>query len=143
MPTEPLPPVGGHTSNVVRLRGRVSTAPEERRLPSGAAVVRLRLSIPRERSPMAEGSSQTFDWVDCSAWGPRPRRTVSGWRAGDTVEVEGALRRRFARGDGGTSTRLEVEVLRGRLVARSTAPARAPSQGSGWRGRPGGDGSVP
>ena len=123
---DPSPSSGadGDTHNVVRLRGRVSTPPEERRLPSGSVVVSLRLSVPRSSSPMTRGSRQSSDWVDCSAWGARVRRVVSGWRAGDVVEVEGALRRRFSRGAIGTSTRLEVEVLRGRLVTRAE-PARS------------------
>ena len=107
------------SANLVRLRGKVSTAPEERELPSGTSIVTLRLSVPRETSPMTEGSRQTADWVDCAAWGRKARRTVSGWRAGDLVEVEGALRRRFYRGGAGTATRLEVEVLSGRVLARA------------------------
>lgn len=106
-------------SNVVRLRGKVSTAPEQRELPSGTTIVTLRLSVPRRASPMTEGSRQSADWVDCSAWGGKARRTASGWRAGDVVELEGALRRRFYRGGSGTATRLEVEVLSGRLVSRA------------------------
>ena len=109
------------SGNRVRLRGKVSTAPEERSLPSGTTIVTLRLSVPREPSPMTEGSRQTADWVDCSAWGRKIRRTVSGWRAGDVVELEGALRRRFYRGASGAATRLEVEVLSGRLVSRAEA----------------------
>jgi single-strand DNA-binding protein len=97
----------------------VSTPPEERELPSGAGIVTLRLSVARETSPMTAGSRQTTDWVDCAAWGRKVRRTVSGWRAGDLVELEGALRRRFYRGASGTATRLEVEVLSGRLVSRA------------------------
>jgi single-strand DNA-binding protein len=106
-------------TNEVRLRGRVSTAPEERVLPSGTLIVTFRVSVAREASPMTNGSKQSSDWVDCSAWGAKTRRAASRWRAGDVVEVEGALRRRFQRGDAGTSTRLEVEVLSGRLVARA------------------------
>ena len=105
--------------NLVRLRGKVSTPPEERELPSGTTIVTLRLSVPRETTPMTEGSRQSSDWVDCSAWGRKIRRTASGWRAGDLVELEGALRRRFYRGGSGTATRLEVEVLSGRLVSRA------------------------
>ena len=108
-------------TNLVRLRGRVSTPPEERELPSGTTIVTLRLSVPREASPMTKGSRQTSDWVDCSAWGAKVRRTASRWRSGDLVEVEGALRRRFYRGASGTATRLEVEVLSGRLVSRAEA----------------------
>lgn len=111
------------SANTVRLRGKVSTPPEERALPSGASIVTLRLSVPRDTSPMTEGSRQTADWVDCAAWGRRVRRTVSGWRAGDVVEVEGALRRRFYRGASGTATRLEVELLSGRLVSRAEVKA--------------------
>ena len=107
------------SANQVRLRGKVSTPPEERELPSGTSIVTLRLSVPRETSPMTEGSRQTSDWVDCAAWGRKVRRTVSGWRAGDLVEVEGALRRRFYRGEAGTATRLEVELLSGRVLSRA------------------------
>ena len=109
------------SSNLVQLRGKVSTPPEARALPSGTSIVTLRLSVPRESSPMTEGSRQTSDWVDCSAWGGKVRRTVSGWRAGDVVEVEGALRRRFYRGASGTATRLEVELLSGRRLVRAAA----------------------
>jgi single-strand DNA-binding protein len=106
-------------ANEVRLRGRVSTAPEERVLPSGTLIVTFRVSVAREASPMTNGSKQSSDWVDCTAWGAKVRRATGRWRAGDVVEVEGALRRRFHRGDAGTSTRLEVEVLSGRLVTRA------------------------
>jgi single-strand DNA-binding protein len=112
-------PSGAAAENVVRLRGRISTAPEERELPSGTRIVTLRLSITREATPMTLGSKQTADWVDCSAWGPKVRRTVSAWQAGDVVEVEGALRRRFSRSEAGTATRLEVEVLGARRVRRA------------------------
>jgi single-strand DNA-binding protein len=105
--------------NTVRLRGRVSTGPVERELPSGSKVVGVRVSIPREPSPMAKGSRQSVDWVDCSAWGAAQRRTASRWREGDVVEVEGALRRRSSRTAGGFSTRVEVEILGGRLVRRA------------------------
>jgi single-strand DNA-binding protein len=73
---------------------------------------------------MTKGSRQTADWVDCSAWGAKIRRTASRWRAGDLVEIEGALRRRFYRGAAGTATRLEVEVLSGRLVSRAGSAQR-------------------
>jgi single-strand DNA-binding protein len=106
--------------NQVMLRGRVSSAPLHRELPSGSSIVSFRVSVVRAKTPMSSGSKQTSDWVDCVAWGTRPRKSAQTWRVGDTVEVEGALRRRFfgARG-AGVSTRLEIEVLKGRLVARA------------------------
>jgi single-strand DNA-binding protein len=114
-------PTSANAANVVRLRGKVSTAPEERALPSGTTIATLRVSVPRAPTPMTNGSKQTADWVDCSAWGGKVRRTVLGWRAGDVVELEGALRRRFYQGGSGTATRLEVEVLSGRLLSRGRA----------------------
>lgn len=110
---------GEPSGNTVRLRGRLSTGPSERVLPSGSVVVGVRLSVPREPSPMTKGSRQSVDWVDCSAWGAAQRRAASRWREGDVVEVEGALRRRSSRGPGGFSTRVEVEILRGRVVHRA------------------------
>jgi single-strand DNA-binding protein len=105
--------------NAVRLVGRVSTGPTERELPSGSLVVAVRLSVQREPSPMTKGSRQSVDWVDCSAWGAAQRRRTASWREGDVVEVEGALRRRSSRGPGGFSTRVEVEILGGRVVERA------------------------
>lgn len=104
--------------NRVVLRGRVSGAPDERELPSGALVVGVRISVRRDGTPtvMTKGSKQTVDWLECTAWSGLTRRTVARWEVGDLVEVEGALRRRFPRG-GGVS-RVEVEVLRARRLAR-------------------------
>lgn len=104
--------------NAVLLRGRVSTAPERRELPSGSIIVTFRVTVPRNATPMTKGSRQTVDWLDCVAWGAGPQRTVSSWSLDDEVEVAGALRRRYYRGGQGTSTRLEVEVLRAKRVSR-------------------------
>ena len=105
--------------NSVSLRGRVSSAPLERELPSGDTIITFRLVLPRDKSPMSARSRQGSDWVDCVAWGGRARRSTATWRVGDLVEVEGALRRRFFRVEGRTSTRVEVEVLAGRVAERA------------------------
>jgi single-strand DNA-binding protein len=68
------------------------------------------------------GSSQSVDWVECSVWSARPRRTVSGWLVGDEVQVTGALRRRYFRSGEGASTRLEVEVLTARRARSRDSP---------------------
>ena len=107
--------------NTVLLRGRVSTAPERRELPSGSVIVTFRVTVPRSSTAMTKGSRQTVDWLDCVAWSPGPQRTVATWLLDDEVEVGGALRRRFYRGGQGTSTRLEVEVLRAKRLSRRRA----------------------
>jgi single-strand DNA-binding protein len=115
--------VGAETDNVVELRGRVSSAPTERELPSGAMITTVRVSVARARTPMTSGSTQTSDWFDCVAWTARNRRSVGGWAVGDQVEVTGALRRRFFRDGDTASTRLEVEVLSARRARARDRPA--------------------
>jgi single-strand DNA-binding protein len=115
---------GEAADNSVCLRGRVTTAPVERELPSGTVISAFRISVPRARTSMTAGSAQSVDWVDCTAWNARCRRTVGGWAVGDQVEVTGALRRRYLRAGAG-STRLEVEVLSARRASgrvSSSAP---------------------
>jgi single-strand DNA-binding protein len=111
MTEKPVAPSGDSDDNAVQLRGRVSSAPVERELPSGAVITTFRISVVRARTPMTSGSNQTVDWVDCTAWSSRSRRSVGGWQVGDEVHVSGALRRRFYRAGVGAATRLEVEVL--------------------------------
>ena len=76
----------------------------------------FRVSVPRARTAMTSGSTQTSDWVDCTAWSARSRRSVGSWQVGDRVEVTGSLRRRFYRAGEGATTRLEVEVTSARRV---------------------------
>ena len=107
-----------------QLRGAARSGVERAdraRAPSGTVIATFRVSVPRARTTMTAGSVQTVDWVDCTAWSSRCRRTVAAWAVGDQVEVTGALRRRFFRGGDGSSTRLEVEVL-GARRARSCQP---------------------
>ena len=115
----PAAPTAATSTNVVTLAGRVTAAPEERTLPSGDVIATFRVSVPRQPTPMSRGSKQTTDWVDCVAFGARCRRSVNAWQVGDEVELDGALRRRFYRTAAGAVTRLEVEVLSARRVARA------------------------
>lgn len=110
--------------NDVILRGRLSSEPLLRELPSGDEVLTFRLVVRRDRSsPMTRGSRQVSDWVDCVVWGGRARSTATAWHAGDEVELRGALRRRFYRTGTGSATRLEVEMLSGKRLRRADADA--------------------
>ena len=109
--------------NHVEVRGRLSTDPADRELPSGSPIVSFRLVIPRATTVMTRGSSQRSDWVDCTAWSAAARRRASGWKVGDTVVVVGALRRRHYRAGEVSGSRVEIEMLGGRMVARAEEPA--------------------
>jgi single-strand DNA-binding protein len=123
MTEKPAELLGDSDDNTVLLRGRVSSAPVERELPSGVVITTFRVTVPRARTPMTSGSSQTSDWVDCVAWSGRSRRNVAAWSVDDRVEVGGALRRRFFRGGEGPTTRLELEVLSARRARARVSSA--------------------
>jgi single-strand DNA-binding protein len=103
--------------NDVVLRGRLSAPAELRTLPSGDPLVTFRLVVRRER-PRTPGQ---VDTLTCVTYDRALQRRVAVWRAGDVVEVEGALQRRFWRTGSGTASRYEVNCRRGRKVARPPA----------------------
>lgn len=106
--------------NQVRLVGRVSQDPEERMLPSGDAMWSFRVVVARDPATPGSGRSrQRVDALECAAWSARSRRSVAGWRADDVVELHGAVRRRFFGTAGGPQSRVEIEMVRGRLIRRA------------------------
>jgi single-strand DNA-binding protein len=115
--------------NEVALRGRASAPGEERTLPSGDVIVTLRVVVPREgagaRRPTgsAEARRASVDTIDVVCWTARTRRAALRLAAGDSVEVGGALRRRFFGGPAGRQSRYEVEATTVRRVARGAPVA--------------------
>jgi len=112
------------TRNEVVLVGRLAAQAEERELPSGDTVSTWRLVLDRpaaaqQRAAARGGRPVTVDTIDCAGWTAGVRRNAAGWEAGDVVQVEGSLRRRFWRGPNGAASRYEVEVSRARRVARA------------------------
>ena len=105
--------------NEVVLLGRVAAAPQERALPSGDVLVSWRLVVDRDAAAGTGTRRPTVDTVDCVAFAARVRRTAGTWVAGDVVELEGALRRRFWRAPTGPTSRYEVEVRAARRVLRA------------------------
>ncbi len=111
--------------NEVRLVGRLTGEPAMVELPSGDALVTFRISVPRSVRPgsakLEKGTSQRVDSVPCTAWSPRLRRSILTWRAGDLVEITGAVRCRFFQAGGATRSRVEVEASAARIMRRSSA----------------------
>jgi single-strand DNA-binding protein len=114
--------------NEVALRGRASAPGEERTLPSGDVIVTLRVVVPREAGARratggAEARRASVDTIDVVCWTARTRRAAMRLAAGDSVEVGGALRRRFFGGPAGRQSRYEVEATTVRRVARGAPVA--------------------
>ena len=110
--------------NEVVLVGRVSREPAEKELPSGDVLVLFSVVVdrPPSRRPVPAGSrAVTTDTIDCVAWSAGVRRTAAGLAPDDVVRVEGALQRRFWRGERGVTSKCEVEVGRVKRLARAQA----------------------
>ncbi|HWH28508.1 MAG TPA: single-stranded DNA-binding protein [Mycobacteriales bacterium] len=109
------------TFSEVHVVGRVSSAAQDRELPSGDVIVSFRVVVdrpPLRRSTPAGVRLPVVDTLTCVAWTARVKRAAAALSAGDVVEVHGALRSRWWRGATGLSSRTEVEVERLRRVSR-------------------------
>jgi single-strand DNA-binding protein len=115
----------GPARNEVVLVGRLSGEPQERELPSGDCLVSWRLVVDRPpgRKPPEGVRPTTVDTLDCVAWSPGVRRSAKALQAGDVVEVQGSLRRRFWRAGAAAASRCEVEAASVRRLNRRVARA--------------------
>src|SRR3954447_1643206 len=105
----------------VLLVRRLSAAPEIRVLPSGDEITTWRLLVVAR--DVVEGRPGQ-DTLDCTAWTARARKAAAAWDAGDVVEVEGALRRRFWKTPAALASRCEIEVSRVRRVSKAAPRQR-------------------
>lgn len=122
------PPSPEH-ANEVRLRGRVSTEAECRDLPSGDLLVTLRVVV--DRPARDATASRRVDVIDVACWSRRTQRTALTLRAGDVVEVTGALRRRFFATGAGRTSRYEVEAGQVVRTARASRARAASASAAG------------
>lgn len=113
--------------NRVFLRGRLADAPVDKELPSGDVLTVFRVTV--ERPP---GERGRVDSLECVTTGSRPRRSLTRARAGDLIEVEGSLRRRFWRSPSGPASRYSVDVstLRVLTAGRPSGASRARTRAS-------------
>jgi single-strand DNA-binding protein len=95
------------SNNVVLIRGRVSSEPRVRELPSGSMVVNLEVTTQVADSSVSVPVLVESASVECGA--------------GDDVVVVGHVRRRFFRAGGITQSR--TEVLAEKVVRASRARA--------------------
>ena len=93
--------------NQVFLRGVLAAEPEVRVLPSGDEITVFRVTVTRPA-----GSRAKVDSIDCQTDLASVTKALGRVAPGATLEITGALRRRFWRGAGGLASRYEVEVRR-------------------------------
>ena len=113
-----------YANNAVLLVGTLTEPGEERDLAGGVKVVRWTLRVPR--GPGRVGT----DLVDCVALDPALQQRGLAWPQDSKLMVLGALRRRFFRTGGRTTTRVEVEAHRvTEMVEKPSAEDSAESDG--------------
>ena len=100
---EAVEEVADFSFNNVLLRGRVSGVPAERDLPSGDHVVEFRIVVRRD-------SREGVDTLDIAAWSAKSRRKGLSLKAGEWVEISGAVRRRFWQAPTGLASRWQIEA---------------------------------
>lgn len=105
--TRPAP----ERTNEVRLVGRVSAVAPERELPSGDLLVTFRLTVPRPRVRGRSRPAASVDAIDVACFTAVTRQRAARLKVGDSLEVRGALRRRFFRGAAGVQSRYDVEAM--------------------------------
>ncbi len=101
--------------NDVVLRGRLSTPPELRPLPSGDTLLVFKLVVRREKPRPGGPKSDVFTCVSTLR---ALHRHATAWAPDDVLEVEGSLQRRFWRTPTGTAVAYEVSCRRGRRIAK-------------------------
>jgi single-strand DNA-binding protein len=89
--------------NEVVLRGRVSSEPIEKELPSGDRLVEFRIVIPRV-------NREGVDTLDIAAWTSKTRRSGLALHVEQWVEISGAIRRRFWQAPNGLASRWQIEA---------------------------------
>lgn len=97
----------GHRNEIL-LAGRVTAEPSVRELPSGDQLVTWRIAV--ARPPSERRPNQPADPITCVSFRRDMVELTRDWRIGDTVQVTGALRRRFWRSSHGSASVFEVEA---------------------------------
>ncbi|MBV2365697.1 single-stranded DNA-binding protein [Streptomonospora nanhaiensis] len=121
----------GHRNEVV-VAGRITAEPAVRELPSGDRLTSWRVSI--ARPPSEQRPNQASDPITCVSFQTAIEHDTRDWRIGDTVQVSGALRRRFWRSAKGSASVVEIEARHVRRLARAE-----PSAAAGEPARPAAD----
>ena len=93
-----------YSLNDVLLRGRVSRAAIEKKLPSGDKVVEFRLIVSRDKQA-------GVDTLDIGSWSAKSRRIALSLVADEWVEISGSIHRGFWSGPAGLASRWQVEAV--------------------------------
>lgn len=104
--------------NEVRLIGRLGNAVDARQLPSGTMLTSFSVIV--DRPPREVHGRTKVDTIACQTTRASVVSRLGKVESGDTIEILGALRRRFWKGGVGLASATEVDVSR-LAVVKETA----------------------
>lgn len=99
--------------NEVYLVGELSTTPRARELSDGRGAVTFRLDV---RVDTDAGPAR--DSLDITVTAPRTHRSALTWDVGDTIEVEGVVRRKFYKVGAASKPFTVIEAQRAKRLRR-------------------------
>jgi len=114
-PADGNAPETDHRNEVV-VAGRITAEPYVRELASGDRLTTWRISI--ARTPARRRPNQSSDPITCVSFQQAIEEGTREWRIGDTVQVSGALRRRFWRSPKGAASVVEIEARTVQRISR-------------------------
>lgn len=123
--------------NKITLIGHLGADPEMRRLPSGAAVAKLRVATAERYKDKGGQWREETEWHDVTLWRGMAERAERQLRRGMLVYVEGKLSHKVYEDRHGTKhKRAEVvaaalRVLDGKAPAEAPAPPKPSAPGEG------------
>lgn len=106
-------PITTDHRNDVYLVGEVITVPDERVFADGRHVVTFRLDVRTQAE-----SRPIRDSFDITIANARTRKAALAWDVGDTVEIEGVIRRKFHRVGAGSRAFVVIEAARAKRLRR-------------------------
>ncbi|WP_219465986.1 single-stranded DNA-binding protein [Nonomuraea rhizosphaerae] len=106
--------------NEVVLVGRLSAAPEDKPMPSGATLTKWRLIVRRAAHNRRAGTAT--DVIPCATFDPETAAFVRGLKPRETMEVKGAFRCHIYGPTAAKIWRYEVEVTFAKAGPPDTAP---------------------
>lgn len=92
-------------ANRVFLRGRLADEPVLREMPSGDMLALFRVTVARPPDERVR-----VDSIECTSAKAKVQRSLARANAGDDLELEGSLQRRFWRTPTGAASRYAVNV---------------------------------
>ncbi len=110
--------------NKVLLVGRITQEPELRFIPSGQAVMDLRLAVNRRYKDKNDAWQDDTCYVTATVWGDQASRLKERVKVGVPVFVEGRLKSRtWEAKDGTKRSALDVQADRVQVLAKAGAEA--------------------